>query len=85
MSYFKLGDKVKIKPFYKIENTLNYDDYYDDLFFDSDMKQFCGNTETLLDLNARGKVWQLNNRWWWHEDWIEHIEVDMFTDKDFEI
>jgi len=46
----ELGDKVKIKPFFKIENTLDYDDYYDELFFDRDMKRYCGNTEILLDV-----------------------------------
>lgn len=83
---FKIGDRVTILPFKKIQLGLNIESEHKTLFFAKEMTDFCGQTITLRKkYEDRKNVWLLNNGWYWHEDWFEDLPEDFFTDEDFRL
>lgn len=84
---FKIGDKVRIKSWGEIAKTLdNY--YYEDMYFNPVMQEFCGKEITLIDNNKslydfRNTISdEIHRSWYWAEEWLEPIETTEKKEKE---
>ena len=75
----KQGDKVKIKKYSEIKQLLR------NLYFDGEMRTYCGKTLTLdiKKIKSFGTIWSvIETGWWFDERWLI---PPFFSDEDFEI
>ena len=78
------GDIVIIRHFHEIYAMLTESDDYDNLYFNPEMKVYCGH-RIVLDSKKRNRVWSADNEWFWHEHWFTYSPKEFFTSIDFEI
>lgn len=75
---FHAGDRVRVKSFEEISSTLDHVGYTDDIYFNPQMKEYCGQTFVVSNYSWSGHI-QLQgvlrsdgrNGWRWHESWLE--------------
>lgn len=84
---YKVGDWVRIKAQSEIKQTLDKDANYKydtQLVFVSYMKNYCGKVCKITDICSKTKHlrYQINNEYWFVEDWFEFISTSSkFSDK----
>ncbi len=81
---FHSGDTVIVYETRIISVMLNEVGEYGNLYFNPEMRVYCGK-EMILDTQKRDGVWSANNDWYWHEHWFTHETKDFFSIDDFEI
>lgn len=74
---FKVGDKVRIKPFSEIRLTENDRDPESRVYFASPMKKLCGTGKTYIVSRAGTISYGLeDNAWNWADAWLEPAEEE---------
>lgn len=74
---FKVGDKVRIKPFSEIQLTVANNDPESGIHFAKHMKKLCGTGKTLT-ISTVGDCYYFlqNTNWSWADAWLEPAEED---------
>lgn len=90
---FKVGDKVCVKSYEEIEKTLDgniihysYKGEKRILSFCEEMKSFCGNVYTILDISCNGNYELKNdegNIWYFVDAWLEKITEEAAEEKPY--
>lgn len=71
---FKIGQKVRIKPFAKIKKTLDAMNETGSIYFNGEMEEFCGRVVTLKELSCKHGFSCHEIPWCWHSEWLEPLE-----------